>query len=261
MSTPTKKIAFHTLGCKLNFSETSSISRDFIEHGCEKVAFKDFADIYVINTCSVTENADKETKKLVRRTKRINPNSYIALVGCYAQLKPDELIALDGVNMVIGAEEKFNLLTHLDKIKIKNNEKPLNNSKTPISDQLKLKIRPQPSTNAALIISKKAAKNGFEWEKINQIWDKLYEELEELKDALKKENTAEAESEIGYVLFTLINIARWNNLSIEEGLAKTNKKFIDRLKYIEENIEGELNNQSKESLKKYWKLAKINLKH
>ena len=128
MSTPTKKIAFHTLGCKLNFSETSTISRDFIEYGYEKVAFKDFADIYVINTCSVTENADKETKKLVRRTKRINPNSYIALVGCYAQLKPDELIALDGVNMVIGAEEKFNLLTHLDKIKIKNNEKILMNN-------------------------------------------------------------------------------------------------------------------------------------
>jgi len=125
MSTPTKKIAFHTLGCKLNFSETSSISRDFIEHGYEKVGFKDFADIYVINTCSVTKNADKETKKLVRRTKRINPNSYIALIGCYAQLKPDELIAIDGVNMVIGAEEKFNLLTHLDKIKIKNNEKLL----------------------------------------------------------------------------------------------------------------------------------------
>ena len=128
MSTPTKKIAFHTLGCKLNFSETSSISRDFIEHGYEKVAFKDFADIYVINTCSVTENADKETKKLVRRIKRINPYSYIALMGCYAQLKPDELIALDGVNMVIGAEEKFNLLTHLDKIIIKNNEKLLLNN-------------------------------------------------------------------------------------------------------------------------------------
>jgi len=128
MSTPTKKIAFHTLGCKLNFSETSSISRDFIEHGYEKVEFKDFADIYVINTCSVTENADKETKKLVRRVKRINSNSYIALIGCFAQLKPEELVALDGVNMVIGTEEKFNLLSHLDRIKIKNNEKLLLNN-------------------------------------------------------------------------------------------------------------------------------------
>lgn len=144
---------------------------------------------------------------------------------------------------------------------IKNNEKPLNNSKTPISDRLKLKIRPQPSTKAALIISKKASKNGFEWEKIDQIWDKLYEELEELKDALKKENTAEAEAEIGDVLFTLINIARWNKISIEDGLAKTNKKFLERLTYIEENIDGELHSQSKKKLEKYWELAKINLKH
>ena len=144
---------------------------------------------------------------------------------------------------------------------IKNNEKPLNNSKTPISDRLKLKIRPQPSTKAALIISKKASKNGFEWENIDQIWDKLHEELEELKDALKKENTAEAEAEIGDVLFTLINIARWNKISIEEGLAKTNKRFLERLTYIEKNIDGELHSQSKKKLEKYWKLAKINLKH
>jgi len=129
MSTLTKRVAFHTLGCKLNFSETSSISRDFIQHGYEKVAFKDFADIYVINTCSVTENANKETKKLIRRTKRINPNSFIALIGCYAQLKPNELISLDGVNMVIGAEEKFNLLNHLNKIDLSANKKLMLNTK------------------------------------------------------------------------------------------------------------------------------------
>ena len=105
------------------------------------------------------------------------------------------------------------------------------------------------------------SKNGFEWEKSEQIWDKLYEELEELKDALKKENTAEAEAEIGDVLFTLINIARWNNISIEEGLAKTNKRFLERLTYIEKNIDGELHSQSKKKLEKYWELAKINLKH
>ncbi|WP_269616368.1 nucleoside triphosphate pyrophosphohydrolase [Prochlorococcus marinus] len=144
---------------------------------------------------------------------------------------------------------------------IKNNEKPLNNSKNPISDRLKLKIRPQPSTNAAVIISKRASKIGFEWEKIDQIWDKLYEELEELKDALKKEDTSEAEGEIGDVLFTLINIARWNKLSIEEGLARTNKRFIERLTYIEKNIDGELHSQSKKKLEQYWELAKINLKH
>ena len=145
--------------------------------------------------------------------------------------------------------------------KIKNKEKPLIHSKTPISDRIKLKIRSQPSTKAALIISKKASKNGFEWEKIDQIWNKLYEELEELKDALKQENTAEAEAEIGDVLFTLINIARWHKISIEEGLAKTNQRFLERLNYIEENIEGELHSQSKKNLEKFWELAKINLKH
>ena len=145
--------------------------------------------------------------------------------------------------------------------KIKDKEKPLNNSKTPISDRLKLKIKPQPSTKAALIISKKASQNGLEWNKVDDIWDKLYEELEELKDALKQNKSSEAETELGDVLFSLINIARWNKLSIEEGLAKTNQRFIERLEYIEENIDGELNCQSKEKLEKYWKLAKIELKH
>ncbi len=145
--------------------------------------------------------------------------------------------------------------------KIKSEEKPLNNSKTPISERLKVKVRPQPSIQAALIISKKASQNGFEWDGIHQIWDKLYEELEELKDALERNIISKAEAEIGDVLFTLINIARWNKLSIEEGLAKTNQRFLERLKYIEENIDGELHSQSKKKLDKYWKLAKINLKH
>ena len=142
---------------------------------------------------------------------------------------------------------------------IKNKERPLNNSKTPISDRLKLKVRSQSSTKAALIISKKVSKNGFEWEKSDQIWDKLYEELEELKDALKTNKASKAEVELGDVLFTLINIARWNNISIEEGLATTNQKFLERLSYIEKNIKGELHTQSKKQLEKYWDLAKINL--
>ena len=124
MSTQTKKVAFHTLGCKLNYSETSSISREFVKHGYEKVNFKEFADVYVINTCSVTENANKETRKLIRRTKRINSDAIITVTGCYAQLKPNELIDIDGVSMVVGAEEKFNLLTHLDDL-IANNDKKL----------------------------------------------------------------------------------------------------------------------------------------
>ncbi|MFL2989279.1 MAG: tRNA (N(6)-L-threonylcarbamoyladenosine(37)-C(2))-methylthiotransferase MtaB [Candidatus Neomarinimicrobiota bacterium] len=118
MGTPAKKIAFHTLGCKLNFSETSSLSRDSLKYGYENVNSKEFADIYVFNTCSVTENANKETKKLIRRSKRINPKAFIALIGCYAQLKPEELINIDDVNMVLGTAEKFELLNHLDKVKI-----------------------------------------------------------------------------------------------------------------------------------------------
>ena len=116
MSTPTKRVAFHTLGCKLNYSETSTISRDFITRGFEKVEYRDYADIYVINTCSVTENADKEARRLIRQAKRLNPSSSIAVIGCYAQLKPEEIAAIDGVDLVIGSEEKFNLLDHLNEL-------------------------------------------------------------------------------------------------------------------------------------------------
>ena len=116
MSTPTKKVAFHTLGCKLNFSETSTISREFINHGFEKVNYSGFADLYVINTCSVTNNADKEARKLIRQAKRRNPNSAIAIIGCYAQLKPESIAKINGVDLVLGAEEKFNLIKYLDKI-------------------------------------------------------------------------------------------------------------------------------------------------
>ena len=116
MSTPTKRVAFHTLGCKLNFSETATISRDFICHGFEKVDYRDKADIYILNTCSVTENADKEARKLIRQAKRRNPESSVAVIGCYAQLKPNDIAAITGVDMVLGAQEKFNLLNHLDTI-------------------------------------------------------------------------------------------------------------------------------------------------
>ena len=116
MSTPTKRVAFHTMGCKLNYSETSTISRDFITRGFEKVEYRDHADIYVINTCSVTENANKEARRLIRQAKRLNPLSSIAVIGCYAQLKPEEIAGIDGVDLVIGSEEKFNLLDHLNEL-------------------------------------------------------------------------------------------------------------------------------------------------
>ena len=118
MATPTKKVAFHTLGCKLNFSETSTISREFMKNGFEKVKFNELADFYILNTCSVTENADKEAKKLIRRAKKNNPFSKVAVIGCFAQLQPKSISKIDGVDIVLGANEKYNLLKYLDKISI-----------------------------------------------------------------------------------------------------------------------------------------------
>ncbi len=114
-----KKVAFYTLGCKLNFSETSTIARTFIENGYKKVDFEQPSDIYVINTCSVTENADKECKKIVRKALKSAPNAYVVVVGCYAQLKPEEIAKIEGVDLVLGASEKFKLLDYLDHIEKK----------------------------------------------------------------------------------------------------------------------------------------------
>jgi threonylcarbamoyladenosine tRNA methylthiotransferase MtaB len=116
-----KSIAFHTLGCKLNFSETSTITRLFDEEGFEKKEFTQEADVYVINTCSVTENADKECKQLIRKVKKQNPNSTVIITGCYAQLKSTEIAKIEGVDIVIGAGEKFNIVKHLNEYK-KNGE-------------------------------------------------------------------------------------------------------------------------------------------
>lgn len=109
-----KKVAFYTLGCKLNFSETSTISRQFEDKGYKKVDFQDNPDIFIINTCSVTENADKKCKKIVREAKKISPNSYVTIIGCYAQLKPQEIAQIEGVDAVLGAAEKFRLIELLD---------------------------------------------------------------------------------------------------------------------------------------------------
>jgi threonylcarbamoyladenosine tRNA methylthiotransferase MtaB len=109
-----KKVAFYTLGCKLNFSETSTISRQFEVKGFLKVDFQENPDIFIINTCSVTDNADKKCKKLVKEAKKISPDSYVAIIGCYAQLKPTEIAEIEGVDAVLGAAEKFRLLELLD---------------------------------------------------------------------------------------------------------------------------------------------------
>lgn len=114
MSYENKSVAFHTLGCKLNFSETSAIARLFTEKGFLKKDFTEAADVYVINTCSVTENADKETKSIVRSALKKNPNAFVAIVGCYAQLKPEEISKIEGVDVVLGASEKFKLLNYIN---------------------------------------------------------------------------------------------------------------------------------------------------
>ena len=108
------KVAFKTLGCKLNYSETSSISREFVKKGYEKVSFDDASDIYVINTCSVTQNADKEFKYLVNKVKRKNPHSSVVAIGCYAQLKPKKISKIPGVDLVLGADKKFEILNYLN---------------------------------------------------------------------------------------------------------------------------------------------------
>jgi len=109
-----KKVAFYTLGCKLNFSETSSIGRLFKDAGYQVTAFNSEADIYVINTCSVTDHADRKCRKVVKEALKHSPNAYITIVGCYAQLKPQEISGIPGVDMVLGAAEKFNIIEHIN---------------------------------------------------------------------------------------------------------------------------------------------------
>ena len=115
----TKSVAFYTLGCKLNFSETSSIGRILANDGYTKVAFEQGADVYVINTCSVTDNADKKCKKIVKEALRHNPQAFVAVIGCYAQLKPHEIAKIDGVDLVLGAAEKFNISEYIHSTKKK----------------------------------------------------------------------------------------------------------------------------------------------
>ena len=121
-----KTTAFYTLGCKLNFSETSTISRDLEEEGYAKIDFELGADIYVINTCSVTDQADKKCRNIVRKALKYNPNAFIVVIGCYAQLKPDEISTIEGVDLVLGAQEKFNIGNYIKDTKKKNKPVLLN---------------------------------------------------------------------------------------------------------------------------------------
>lgn len=118
----TKTAAYHTLGCKLNFAETSTIARTLTEAGYEKVSFDEKATVYVINTCSVTDNADKECKFHIKRAMKANPDGLVVIVGCYAQLKPEEISKIEGVDLVLGAKEKFNILSYLDDLRKSENQ-------------------------------------------------------------------------------------------------------------------------------------------
>lgn len=131
-----KKVAFYTLGCKLNFSETSSISRTFEEKGFKKVEFNQRPDIFIINTCSVTENADKKCRKIVREAQAINPNGFVAIIGCYAQLKPKEISEIPGVDAVLGAAEKFRLVDLLDTFEKTAYSQPAQILASPIEDAI-----------------------------------------------------------------------------------------------------------------------------
>lgn len=112
-----RTMALHTLGCKLNFAETSTIARGLEADGFQRVSFEDRADLYIINTCSVTDNADKRCRQIVRQVQKLNPDAFVAVVGCYAQLKPEEIAEIPGVDLVLGATEKFNLGTYLEDLK------------------------------------------------------------------------------------------------------------------------------------------------
>ncbi|AZA92468.1 (Dimethylallyl)adenosine tRNA methylthiotransferase MiaB [Chryseobacterium nakagawai] len=122
MSAFQRTAAYHTLGCKLNFAETSTIARQLTDAGYDKVSFDEKANIYVINTCSVTENADRECKLHVKRAMKANPDGLVVIVGCYAQLKPEEISQIEGVDLVLGAKEKFNILSYLDDLEKSDNE-------------------------------------------------------------------------------------------------------------------------------------------
>ncbi|HEY4787498.1 MAG TPA: radical SAM protein, partial [Bacteroidales bacterium] len=111
-----KKVSFYTLGCKLNFAETSTISRKFAENGYNRVEFDETADVVVINTCSVTQLADKKCRQVISKASRTSPEAIVAVVGCYSQLKPEEIAAIQGVDLVLGTGEKFNIIEHIHEL-------------------------------------------------------------------------------------------------------------------------------------------------
>ncbi|WP_462248201.1 tRNA (N(6)-L-threonylcarbamoyladenosine(37)-C(2))-methylthiotransferase MtaB [Ekhidna sp.] len=219
-----KKVAFYTLGCKLNYSETSSISRMFEEKGYVKVDFTDQPDIFIINTCSVTENADKKCKKIVKEAKKISPSGFVTIIGCYAQLKPKEISEIPGVDAVLGAAEKFRLFDYLDDFtkggvfasEIK--EAKTYNASYSIADRTRTFLKVQDGCNYGCAFCTIPLARG------KSRSDSITNILNQAKEI--------ANTEVKEVVLTGVNIG---DFGIQEG--KRKEKFIDLVKGLDQ-IEG-----------------------
>ncbi|WP_421762915.1 tRNA (N(6)-L-threonylcarbamoyladenosine(37)-C(2))-methylthiotransferase MtaB [Ekhidna sp.] len=216
-----KKVAFYTLGCKLNYSETSSISRMFEDRGYAKVDFTDSPDIFIINTCSVTENADKKCKKIVKEAKKISPESFVTIIGCYAQLKPKEISEIPGVDAVLGAAEKFRLFDHLDDFtkggvfasEIK--EAKAYNSSYSIADRTRTFLKVQDGCNYGCSFCTIPLARG------KSRSDSIENVVQQAKEIAK--------TDVKEVVLTGVNIG---DFGIQEGRRK--EKFIDLVKALDE---------------------------
>ncbi len=222
-----KRVAFYTLGCKLNFSETSTISRMFEERGFVKVDFTDSPDIFVVNTCSVTENADKKCKKIVKEAKKISPKSFVTIVGCYAQLKPKEISEIKGVDAVLGAAEKFRLFEYLDDFTSKNKpqvyaseiqEAKAYNSSYSYGDRTRTFLKVQDGCNYGCAFCTIPLARG------KSRSASIAEVVEQAKEI--------AASEVKEVVLTGVNIG---DFGVQNGRRK--EKFIDLIKALDE-VEG-----------------------
>ncbi|MEQ9404422.1 MAG: tRNA (N(6)-L-threonylcarbamoyladenosine(37)-C(2))-methylthiotransferase MtaB [Cyclobacteriaceae bacterium] len=219
-----KKVAFYTLGCKLNYSESSSISRMFEEKGYQKVDFTDQPDIFIVNTCSVTENADKKCRKIVKEAKKISPKSFVTIIGCYAQLKPKEIAEIPGVDAVLGAAEKFRLFDYLDNFTkggvfasdIK--EAKAYNSSYSIADRTRTFLKVQDGCNYGCAFCTIPLARG---KSRSDTIENIVNQAEEI-----------AQTEVKEVVLTGVNIG---DFGIHMG--KRKEKFIDLLKALD-RVEG-----------------------
>ncbi|NQZ75149.1 MAG: tRNA (N(6)-L-threonylcarbamoyladenosine(37)-C(2))-methylthiotransferase MtaB [Ekhidna sp.] len=219
-----KKVAFYTLGCKLNYSETSSISRMFEDKGYRKVDFTDQPDIFIINTCSVTENADKKCKKIVKEAKKISPEGFVTIIGCYAQLKPKEISEIPGVNAVLGAAEKFRLFDYLDDFTQDGvyaseiSDAKTYNASYSIADRTRTFLKVQDGCNYGCAFCTIPLARG------KSRSDTIENIINQAKEIAK--------TEVKEVVLTGVNIG---DFGIQEG--KRKEKFIDLVKALDE-VEG-----------------------